>query len=83
MTAFHLFPRLPFELRAQIWQLTAEPRTVEVRVKKDNGLWGQTLHVTSSTPAPAVLQVCYEARNQGLYQPAFKFLMRLSRGMSG
>lgn len=83
MTAFHLFPRLPFELRAQIWQLTAEPRTVEVRVKKDNALWSQTLHVTSSTPAPAVLQVCYEARNQGLYQPAFKFLMRLSRGMSG
>ncbi|KAG2416900.1 hypothetical protein HFD88_008117 [Aspergillus terreus] len=73
MTAFQLFPRLPFELRAQIWQLTVEPRTVEVRVKKDNGLWAQILHVTSSTPVPAVLQVCYEARNQGLYQQAFKF----------
>ncbi|GFF29368.1 hypothetical protein IFM51744_00824 [Aspergillus udagawae] len=73
MAAFHLFPRLPFELRARIWQLTVEPRTVEVRVKKDDGLRGKILHVTSSTPVPAVLQVCHEARNQGLYQQAFKF----------
>ncbi|KAF4172388.1 hypothetical protein CNMCM8927_001412 [Aspergillus lentulus] len=73
MAAFHLFPCLPFELRARIWQLTVEPRTVEVRVKKDDGLRGKILHVTSSTPVPAVLQVCHEARNQGLYQQAFKF----------
>jgi hypothetical protein len=73
MATFHLFPRLPFELRARIWQLTVEPRTVEVRVKKDDGLRGKILHVTSSTPVPAVLQVCHEARNQGLYQQAFKF----------
>jgi len=31
-TTFHLFPHLPFELRAQIWESTVEPRTVEVRV---------------------------------------------------
>ncbi|PKX93384.1 2EXR domain-containing protein [Aspergillus novofumigatus IBT 16806] len=73
MAAFRLFPHLPFELRAQIWQLTVEPRTVEVRVKKVDGLRGKILHVTSSTPVPTVLQVCHEARNQGLYQQAFKF----------
>ncbi|KAL5364729.1 hypothetical protein BJX96DRAFT_138348 [Aspergillus floccosus] len=73
MVVFHLFPRLPFELRTRIWELTVKPRTVEVRVKKDDGLRGRILHVTSSTPVPAVLQVCHEARNQGLYQQAFKF----------
>ncbi|GIJ92114.1 hypothetical protein Asppvi_011089 [Aspergillus pseudoviridinutans] len=75
MAAFHLFPRLPFELRARIWELTVEPRTVEVRVKKDNSLWGEgeILHVTSSTPVPAVLQACHEARNLRLYQQAFNF----------
>ncbi|KAG7287398.1 hypothetical protein NEMBOFW57_006909 [Staphylotrichum longicolle] len=29
---FHPFSRLPFELRARIWELTVEPRIVEVRV---------------------------------------------------
>ncbi|KAJ4302589.1 hypothetical protein N0V88_002739 [Collariella sp. IMI 366227] len=29
---FHAFPHLPFELRARIWELTVEPRLVEVRV---------------------------------------------------
>ncbi|KAK4137750.1 hypothetical protein BT67DRAFT_483705 [Trichocladium antarcticum] len=29
---FHPFPRLPVELRARIWELTVEPRIVEVRV---------------------------------------------------
>ncbi|GFF87074.1 hypothetical protein IFM47457_07378 [Aspergillus lentulus] len=72
MAAFHLFPRLPFELRSRIWDLTVEPRTVEVRFKREHGSWGKLLHVTSSTPVPAVLQACHEARNQGLYQQAFK-----------
>ncbi|KAF7167904.1 hypothetical protein CNMCM6106_003274 [Aspergillus hiratsukae] len=73
MAAFHLFPRLPFELRARIWELTVEPRTVEVRVKKQHGSWGKILHVTSSTPVPAVLQACHEARNLRLYRQAFNF----------
>ncbi|KAK3298940.1 uncharacterized protein B0H64DRAFT_386682 [Chaetomium fimeti] len=30
MAIFHLFPLLPFELRALIWKLTVEPRTVTV-----------------------------------------------------
>ncbi|RYO98267.1 hypothetical protein DL764_007133 [Monosporascus ibericus] len=29
---FHLFSHLPFELRVRIWELTVEPRIVEVRV---------------------------------------------------
>ncbi|KAK2047628.1 hypothetical protein LZ31DRAFT_551200 [Colletotrichum somersetense] len=29
---FHPFPRLPAELRARIWELTVEPRIVDVRV---------------------------------------------------
>lgn len=73
MAAFYLFPRLPFELRARIWELTVEPRTVEVRVKKEHGSWGRILRVISSTPVPAVLQACHEARNQWLYQKAFNF----------
>jgi hypothetical protein len=73
MAAFHRFPHLPFELRARIWELTVEPRTVEVGEKREHGSWGKVLHVTSSTPVPAVLQACHEARNQGLYQKAFNF----------
>ncbi|KAF6816771.1 hypothetical protein CPLU01_13753 [Colletotrichum plurivorum] len=30
-STFYLFPRLPFELRARIWELTVEPRVVELR----------------------------------------------------
>ncbi|KND87881.1 hypothetical protein TOPH_07527 [Tolypocladium ophioglossoides CBS 100239] len=71
MATFYLFPRLPFELRARIWELTVEPRTVEVGFKRSKGTYGLVLHVASSTPVSAVLQACHEARNQGLYQQAF------------
>ncbi|KAK3398756.1 hypothetical protein B0T20DRAFT_498743 [Sordaria brevicollis] len=30
---FHSFPHLPWELRARIWELTVEPRTVEVNIE--------------------------------------------------
>ena len=81
MTAFHLFPRLPWELRARIWELTVEPRTVEVIVKyelvmvtndmrtrydfgtdPDKIFWIYVLRLRSSTPVPAPLQACREAR---------------------
>ncbi|KAK2797391.1 hypothetical protein FQN50_009192 [Emmonsiellopsis sp. PD_5] len=68
MATFHPFPRLPFELRARIWELTVEPRTVEIRYKYGHL---KLLHVTSPTPVPAVLHACFESRNQGLYQRAF------------
>lgn len=55
-STFHPFPRLPFELRVRIWELTVEPRVVELRV-------ALPMHrIRSSTPVPAQLQTCREAR---------------------
>jgi hypothetical protein len=71
MDTFHSFPLLPSELRALIWQAIVEPRTVKVRVH-DRGA-GQDRHpqLVSSTPVPATLHACREARNLGLYERAF------------
>ncbi len=89
MATFHPFPRLPFELRARIWELTVEPRAVEVHVlytityvtktvsvRKSRTVERQVAvpRVASSTPVPAPLQTCREARNLGLYQQAFSEL---------
>ncbi|OBT67661.1 hypothetical protein VE03_03433 [Pseudogymnoascus sp. 23342-1-I1] len=64
------FNNFPFEIRSYIWELTVEPRTVEVRV-----LWGgRTPRVASTTPIPAPLQVCREARNLSLYKQVFSEL---------
>ncbi|CAN9132517.1 unnamed protein product [Alternaria alternata] len=69
MTTFHPFPRLPLELREQIWKDTVEPRIVDVRrVRKGTERYGQLI---SSTPIPAILQSCREARNLGLYERVF------------
>lgn len=69
------FNSLPFEIRALIWKLTVEPRTVEVELD----IWDQrtgkrTLRLLSSTPVPAPLHVCHEARNMALYKQAFSEL---------
>ncbi|XDG05348.1 hypothetical protein ABKA04_004963 [Annulohypoxylon sp. FPYF3050] len=72
MSTFHPFPLLPAEIRALIWTMTVEPRIVEVRVVPDNPLRVQRL--VSSTPVPAILQTCQEARNLGLYKQAFSEL---------
>lgn len=52
MPEFHLFPRLPLELRHQIWVLAMEPREVVV---------GRELHRRSRTTPPAILVACNEA----------------------
>ncbi|KAK1780860.1 hypothetical protein QBC45DRAFT_449856 [Copromyces sp. CBS 386.78] len=86
MTTFHPFPQLPWELRAQIWEMAIEPRNVFVVVApsfidpqlyKDHPkfeLWGPRMY-TRNTPAPAVRHVCQEARNylqrQKIYEQAF------------
>jgi hypothetical protein len=70
MDTFHLFPLLPFELRARIWQLTVEPRTVEVR----RAHFPRAVPLFSPTPVPATLQACREARNLKLYTQAFSDL---------
>lgn len=88
MTTFHLFPRLPFELRTRVWELTVEPRIVELRIvskrttlpesaRSEDGpreSWVTVQRLLSPTPVPAVLQTCREARNMGLYQQAFSEL---------
>lgn len=98
-TTFHPFPRLPFELRARIWELTVEPRIVDVRVVyhdpspvkvTDPFAWSDERmkkrlpprrHLRSSTPVPAQLQTCQEAREHlskrpyGGYCKAFSEIM--------
>ncbi|KAF2443917.1 hypothetical protein P171DRAFT_338706, partial [Karstenula rhodostoma CBS 690.94] len=73
MATFHPLPRLPYELCACIWELTVEPRTVEVRVDSEA--------LTSATPVPAVLQVCREARSFGLYHKTFSELGHKYEGL--
>jgi hypothetical protein len=68
MSTFHAFPQLPLELREHIWKSTVEPRTVNIHIDREN--LERRRHLTSSTPIPAVLHTCREARNQGLYQQA-------------
>ncbi|KAF2003788.1 hypothetical protein P154DRAFT_379813, partial [Amniculicola lignicola CBS 123094] len=83
MNTFYPFPRLPYELRMQIWEMTVEPRTIHVRAKKfewkvSSATWGQNApspDLFSPTPAPAVLHVCREARNHGLYQMGFSEIL--------
>ncbi|GKT41009.1 uncharacterized protein ColSpa_01190 [Colletotrichum spaethianum] len=72
---FHPFLHLPAKLRARIWELTVEPRVVEVRVlyhqPSPTDVEGSELvvkwpprmrYLCSPTPAPAQLQTCREAR---------------------
>ncbi|KFY62295.1 hypothetical protein V496_04649 [Pseudogymnoascus sp. VKM F-4515 (FW-2607)] len=67
MATFTTFNNLPFEIRARIWELTVEPRTVEVHL-----LWKDfDPRLVSTTPMPAPLQACREARNMGLCKRAF------------
>ncbi|GAB1317043.1 2EXR domain-containing protein [Madurella fahalii] len=86
MATFHPFPRLPFEIRARIWESTVEPRTVQLRIVytktlvRDSAGSGDgprevcVQHLLSSTPVPAALHTCRETRNLGLYQQAFSEL---------
>jgi len=74
MAVFRPFIRFPLEIRARVWELTVEQRTVDVGyvTQWEHSSGRVRLHVVSSTPLPAVLQSCREARNQGLYQQAFR-----------
>ncbi|KAK1593581.1 uncharacterized protein LY79DRAFT_669124 [Colletotrichum navitas] len=90
---FHPFPDLPAELRTRIWELTVEPRVVDVRV-----VWHQPnptnvegsepglrttdwtvkrppplRHLRSSTPTPAQLRTCREAREHLTTCPDTKY----------
>lgn len=68
MVTFHLFPRLPVELRLQIWEMTVESRIFNIQYCRSSRFF------FSSTPIPGPLQTCREARNAELYQRAFSEL---------
>jgi hypothetical protein len=66
METFHPFPRLPFELRIQIWLSAAIlGRVVKVRKLRLNKHW------SSPTPAPAVTRACRESRKYCAYHQIF------------
>lgn len=74
------FADLPYELRSHIWSLVADPRRITgVRMEKSDGKFKpkqrrrglDILYETTSTPPPAVVQVCREARRHAPYQRCF------------
>lgn len=74
------FASLPYELRSHIWSLAVEPRRItEVHREKSNGNFRikqrrrgmDILYEATSTPPPAVMQVCREARQHAPYQRCF------------
>jgi hypothetical protein len=69
MSTFHLFSLHPFELCAQIWGSTIEPRAVDVCITRVGLI--RTRHLHSSTRIPASLQSCQDARHQKLYHQVF------------
>ena len=79
MASFHPFPRLPSELRAQIWEATAEPRTVDVRYRLSAD--EPPMGLTSSTAVPAILHSCREARSIGPYKKVFSEIAMPGKGM--
>ena len=55
-STFHLFPRLPLEIRQMIWNLTLESRIVEMEYHKDHGFF-------TTCNLPSALKVCQESRS--------------------
>ncbi|PVH69462.1 hypothetical protein DL98DRAFT_522166 [Cadophora sp. DSE1049] len=55
LTSFHLFPKLPTEIRMMIWELSLEARTVEIQ-------WTETRGFFSRVPTPMALRVCKDSR---------------------
>ncbi|KAG7135995.1 hypothetical protein HYQ46_008804 [Verticillium longisporum] len=66
MAAFHPFPRLPAELRLQIWHLAAQPRLLVIGKAS-----ADATDFTSPTRPPPLTQACREARTSGPYEKAF------------
>jgi hypothetical protein len=66
MATFHLFPRLPLELRMEIWERAViKERVLRVLQLRPNGFF------QSPTPNPAVTKTCQESRKYCSYQKAF------------
>jgi hypothetical protein len=81
MATFHPFQRLAYELRAVIWELTIESRTVDVEIRYQTHVSQRGPFLTSRTPVPAVLQVCREARSYGLYRKTFSEIATPAKGL--
>ncbi|KAH0592101.1 hypothetical protein MHUMG1_10149 [Metarhizium humberi] len=81
MTTFQPFPRLPCELRALVWALTAQPRTVPLRAKYEarltrpnhqhNKYTSEIACLFSPIPVPPILHTCQESRKQSSYEKLF------------
>ncbi|KAG8411497.1 hypothetical protein J3458_015554 [Metarhizium acridum] len=72
MATFHRFPRVPYEIRATIWRLTAVRREVQIKAKDkprtvtdpqrpDDEDHREIAYLYSPTPVPAVLHTCRES----------------------
>lgn len=57
---FHPFPRFPTEIRLRIWEMTVEPRTVELYC--NHNVHPRFLKRFSPTPASPTLHACRESR---------------------
>ncbi|KAI0438660.1 hypothetical protein F4803DRAFT_534364 [Xylaria telfairii] len=66
---FHPFPRLPAELRQQIWSLAAGPRILHISVLQTSP--SAPTKYTSPIPPPAMMHACQESRQHAPYQKAF------------
>ena len=78
MATFHLFPRLPTELRLEIWRLCLPRRVLELDYQRDDLLFGAKLPCAKNTALthtniriPALSRVNREARGVALksWQP--------------
>lgn len=61
---FHLFPRLPLELRIQVWESAVFDRLMMINGNVARGYW-------SPTPVPPVTRACCEARKYSSYRKHF------------
>jgi hypothetical protein len=66
MATFHPFPRLPLEVRIQIWGYS----TVESRVLRIRKLRARTVY-WSPTPVPGITRACRESRRYCSYMKLF------------
>jgi hypothetical protein len=56
LSEFTCFPRLPLELRCEIWKATLSPRVIEINYDLPDGFF-------ASASSPIALQICRESRN--------------------
>lgn len=74
---FHLFPRLPSELRRKIWTMSLQPRLIDIRLRalnrEDGKAWPTpqldcVLPAPYKSPLPSIFHVCQESRGEIISQ---------------